>query len=182
MPSPFHQCLPDIAQDAASATAASQGPTSLIEVVRRLSSGSENLSDPTSGTANTTSERASKLAQLQRKYLVKLHALLVSGADPNLRDADNRTALLIASTEVFADFTKELLAYKADPNLPEKNGLSPLICAAGYGPLEIVKQLLSAAANVNAKTSAGITALMAAAVEGSPDIGLLLLNSGADKR
>ena len=105
-------------------------------------------------------------------------ALLLNGADPNIRSRSGRTPLFSSSgpawdensTNQNPDILKLLLKNGADPNLnfykPNKlettsiieNGTSPLMHAVSFGSLEKVKVLVQSGAEINYKNQRGVTA------------------------
>lgn len=107
------------------------------------------------------------------------------GADVNARDSygNERTALMVASSNDALDVIKELIALNADVNAQDIYGKTALMYAAEFSTnTEIIKTLIKANADVNAKDSDGMTALMLALSEDNinADTVRLLVASGAD--
>ena len=102
-------------------------------------------------------------------------ALLVHGANPNLRDTSTGVTALIVAADNYdtSDYIRLLLEYKADPNLAATDSLeanaTPLIAAA-YNRLESVKLLVDAGANANYVAPFYKSALHAALLSSKVDI------------
>lgn len=71
-----------------------------------------------------------------------VHACLKAGADPDVRNGDGKTLLMIACERNYPTIVDELLKVNADQNLQDKNGKSPLMYAAEKGKEKIVQLLL----------------------------------------
>jgi hypothetical protein len=116
--------------------------------------------------------------QLLHREVVK--TLLDGGADPNIKNKDGSTALMIASQDGHLEVVKTLLDGGADPNQKRK-GITALMLASQFGHLEIVKTLLDRGVDLNIKTdSHRATALMLASQYGHLEIVKTLLDRGAD--
>ncbi len=76
-----------------------------------------------------------------------LKFLLSKGADPNLRDGQGHTPLLLAVTLGQDGLIKDLTDYKANVNLPNSMGETPLIVAVHRRDLNMVRILLTAGAD-----------------------------------
>ena len=111
--------------------------------------------------------------------LARLKSLLDSGADPNRRDANGRTALVEAVAGGQAAAARALLAAGAHPNLTSSGGRTPLIEAAIGGHVEIARLLIAAGADVNLAERGAGSALEAAEREGYTEMAALLRRSGA---
>ncbi len=100
---------------------------------------------------------------------------LKTGANPDIRNAQGITPLMIASYKGYATLARILLSFGANPNLASISNIefnfgkllssksskaTALMLAALSGNLEIVVALLKAHANPNAQDSDGQTALM----------------------
>lgn len=117
-------------------------------------------------------------------------ALLINGADPNLKDDCNgESAMTVACNfgpnyEDLTEYVRLLLKYKGNPNIVIKTGESALIEASNTS-LESLKLLLKAGANVNYyipldSLYAGTTALTKAAMFNQIEIVKYLIDNGAD--
>ena len=107
-------------------------------------------------------------------------ALLRRGFDPNTRNAQDESPLMMAAIKGNEDAVKQLIARDADVN---KTGWTPLHYAASGGTeqhLRIAALLLENHAYIDAASPNGTTPLMMAAQYGSSDIVKLLLAEGAD--
>ncbi|HTG53070.1 MAG TPA: ankyrin repeat domain-containing protein, partial [Candidatus Tectomicrobia bacterium] len=71
---------------------------------------------------------------IQRDSLVDL--CLMERVDPNGRDGQGRTPLLIATSQQDWKTARRLLDAGAVVDLPDKNGFTPLMAAAMHGDLE----------------------------------------------
>ncbi|MBV8123391.1 MAG: ankyrin repeat domain-containing protein [Burkholderiaceae bacterium] len=104
--------------------------------------------------------------------------LLLRGTDPNLRDAQGQTPLLLALKEDSAKVYKVLLSHPGtDVNAISEQGETPLMLAAVKGRLDWVKELVARGAIVD---EPGWNAMLYAA--SGPDNGTVdwLLQHGAD--
>jgi ankyrin repeat protein len=117
--------------------------------------------------------------------------LLAAGADVNIRDHEDRTALYWAVSQGFFNIVQALLDKGADPDIKDSVGTTSLMEAAKNGYLNIVSVLLEHGAEINAvegadleygssPSTAGTTALIYAARGGHTDVVRLLLSRGAD--
>jgi uncharacterized protein len=141
-------------------------------------------------------------------HLELIEALLVKGANPNLRVKDNTLTRTIFTMQWFfedgatpfiraaqssdTDLMALLLKHGADPKAVTANGDSPLTVAGGIGwvdgvtyerspaqNLAAVKMLLDLGLDPNHANNEGRTALMGAALKGRPDVIQLLVERGA---
>ncbi|MDB4342005.1 ankyrin repeat domain-containing protein [bacterium] len=111
--------------------------------------------------------------------LSKVQQLLDSGADPNVEDYANHTALYYAAEKGHFNIAKLLLEKGA--KVDHESGDSALLWACHYGHVDIVKLLIENGADVNAKRSMDdSTPLCFAAHRNHKEIVELLLEKGAD--
>jgi uncharacterized protein len=109
----------------------------------------------------------------KRRDTVWLSFLLSKGADPNMRDRDGNSALMLASQLSFAEGISLLLDRRASVDLANNSGETPLIRAVQLRDLSTVRTLLVAGANPNkADTGAGLSARQYA--ERDPRAGAIL--------
>ncbi|MGE5417637.1 MAG: ankyrin repeat domain-containing protein [Acidobacteriota bacterium] len=92
---------------------------------------------------------------------------LKSGANVNVRDADQKTPLIWAVINRDVPTIKILLAYKADVNVKDKSTWTPLMYAAKRGYTDVISLLIAAKANVNLTDSRNMTAALFAAEAGN---------------
>lgn len=109
-----------------------------------------------------------------------LQMLLDGGADPNLLNQVQDSALGYAASKGFVKIVKILLEKGADPNLVLHDQLIALFAATSTANDEIVKLLLEAGTNVNHQDINGNTPLIQTSVKNNETIIKLLLDHGAD--
>lgn len=112
--------------------------------------------------------------------LAHLEQFLASGADVNVRDEENDTALIVGSRNGHAEIVRFLMARGADLEAANNSRTTALSAASQGGHAEVVKLLLTSGANINAKNTAGWSALALACAGGHPDVVDLLLQGNAD--
>lgn len=106
---------------------------------------------------------------------------LSQGFKPDVRDSQNRTALMYAAFNNQTAIIKALIAAKANVNLQDSIGTSVLMFAASGPGSESIQLLLDAGAQINmVDTNEHFSALMWAAAEGQLDNVKLLLKYNAD--
>lgn len=85
--------------------------------------------------------------------------LLLSGADPNLKDSTGFAVIHDVAREGFADTLQALLEFQADVNLEDAEGNLPLHLAAQEGHAPVVEALLARAdCKVGHRNKRGATA------------------------
>ena len=129
-------------------------------------------SGPRSGAALLDAIRAGDLDEVK--------ALLASGADPNAKDGEGWTALMLVTVKGHLDVARELLTAGADLHAENRKGWTALRFAVSMDDAEALRLLLGAGADVNGLDAEGDTALMQAAREKSVESLKLLLSHGAD--
>jgi uncharacterized protein len=112
--------------------------------------------------------------------LDRIHALIASGADANVPEADGSTALLWAAYQSDPEMVASLLDAGADPNVPNRFGVTPLLQASRTGVAPVVALLLDHGASLDAATLEGETPLMAASRAGSVAAVERLLEQGSE--
>ena len=107
---------------------------------------------------------------IQRDSLIEL--CLVDHVDPNGRDAQGRTPLLIATSQQDWKTAQRLIGAGAEVDLADKNGFTPLMAAAMHGNLEVFRELLSGSTNLHteAQSKQGSDLLGMALDGGNPEI------------
>uniref|UniRef100_A0A7S4UJM5 Protein kinase domain-containing protein n=1 Tax=Alexandrium monilatum TaxID=311494 RepID=A0A7S4UJM5_9DINO len=79
----------------------------------------------------------------------ELRRLLKSGADANMRDFDERSALHVAASHGQLECVKALLEHRADPNAPDLGGVTPLSAAQRHGFRAVEKELALAGGHMS---------------------------------
>ena len=103
-------------------------------------------------------------------HLEAVEELLESGADPNVTDESDRTALHWACQEGYERVVARLLEWGVDPDAVDRVGHTSLHIVTGENRLDLVKLLLQHGADVNLSRP-----LMLACSWGHEDIALELL-------
>ncbi len=88
---------------------------------------------------------------IQRDALVDL--CLMERVDPNGRDGQGRTPLLIATSQQDWKTARRLLDAGAAVDLADKNGFTPVMGAALHGDLEMFQLLLARSTNLHPENS-----------------------------
>jgi serine/threonine-protein phosphatase 6 regulatory ankyrin repeat subunit B len=102
--------------------------------------------------------------------------LLQGGANVNLKNQDDYTALILASSCGHAEVCR-LLCQNKGTIIDDKNkfGKSALIMAAEFGKLESVKTLLDFGADIDCCSDRGLSSLMLSSVKGMASTFSLLM-------
>lgn len=101
---------------------------------------------------------------IRSRDIAWLGFLLQANADPNIRDRDGNSPLLLAATARFSEAVKILLVVRAKVDQRNNAGETPLIKAVQANDLDSAKMLLDAGANPDlADNSAGYSARQYAA-------------------
>jgi ankyrin repeat protein len=90
---------------------------------------------------------------IQRDSLIDL--CLIEHVDPNGRDAEGRTPLLIATSQQDWKTARRLVDAGALVDLADKSGFTPLMAAAAHGNIDVFRLLLARTANLHAETRTG---------------------------
>jgi ankyrin repeat protein len=86
---------------------------------------------------------------IDRGSLINL--CLIENVDPNGRDAQGRTPLLIAATRQNWNLARRLIHAGALVDLADETGFTPLMAAAMHGNLDMFRLLLAQSANLHAE-------------------------------
>ena len=140
----------------------------VLDMVGRAGSSIVNTKDKTTGEG--------ALHILVRKDSPRfLEYLLQQKADPNIRDRDNNTPLILATMLGKAELVPILLNHGANPDAANSLGETPLILAVQHRDLDTVRQLVDKHANPDKADNVGLSARAYAARDGrSPEIVKLL--------
>jgi L,D-transpeptidase-like protein/ankyrin repeat protein len=96
-------------------------------------------------------EELVRAVTIQRDSLIDL--CLIEHVNPNGRDAQGRTPLLIATSQQDWKTARRLVEAGAKVDLADKNRFTPLMAAAMHGNLEIFQLLLARSTNLYAETT-----------------------------
>lgn len=107
--------------------------------------------------------------------------LLRAGASVAARDAQGRTALLLATRGNHVEAARLLIAARADVNAKDNIQDSPLLYAGAEGRNEILRMALDAGADLKSTNRYGGTALIPAAHHGHVETVRILLATSIDK-
>ena len=83
--------------------------------------------------------------------------LLKNKAEPDMKDSDKLTGLVVASNAGNFDIVKLLISYGADVNVKDGVSYTPVMYAAEDGRLDIVDFLVSKGAKLNTESTCTIT-------------------------
>lgn len=106
--------------------------------------------------------------------------LLDAGANIEVKDGWNWTALMVATRCDAIEIADLLISRGADIEAENDSGFTPLILASSNGAAETAGLLLSRGANVNAQGKEGWNALMCAAQENDKKTSEILIAHGID--
>lgn len=121
-----------------------------------------------------------------KKNFVGVVGMLKGGVDPNVKNAQGNTPLIISSSLGDTAAVRNLLAYNADVNATNNEGNTALIYAARYNHPNTILVLLSALTmqyktDLNMQNKRGETALYWAAAKGYAPVVKILLAQDADR-
>jgi len=168
---------------AATALAATAGPTSLADAAMREDKAAVRtlLSQKSDVNAAQTDGSTALLWASHADNLEMVQMLLAAGANPKAGNRYGITPLSEACLNGSAAVILKLLESGADANAPHTEGETPLMTAARTGNPDAVKVLLDHGAQVNpAEAWRGQTALMWAAAENHAEVVKLLIARGAN--
>lgn len=110
----------------------------------------------------------------------KVDYLIENGFDPDQRDPNTWTPLMITADRGFRETVMVLLNHGADVNAQNESGWTPLMFSTINGHSSIMSTLLEHQGNVNAERADGRTALMDASEKGHPNMVRTILEAGAE--
>lgn len=115
-----------------------------------------------------------------QKKFVGVDAMLKTGVDPNSRDKNGNTALIIAASYGDIQSAQALITYKANVNAANSTGMTPLLYAIQTQNKEMTELLLEKGADVNKTNLNNEGPLFWAAYFGNTRLVEDLLKLGAD--
>jgi len=110
--------------------------------------------------------------------VAEIKKLLAQGAEIDARDADGRTALLVATHANRIEAAKALIDAGADVNAKDNINDSPYLYAGARGHLNILKMTLSHGADLKSVNRYGGTALIPASERGHVETVRTLIKAG----
>lgn len=119
------------------------------------------------------------LAAANRGDAAQVRQLLASGADPNMHNAENDTAVFLAVGIESLESVKVLVEHGADVNAATVGGLTPLMLAAADGNKDVIAYLVAHGADLNLLSAANLRAVDMAELYKHPDVAALLRTYGA---
>jgi TonB family protein len=124
-------------------------------------------------------QRATLMGAITYGQVELVRQLLENGADPNTKDPNGNTLLMLVAGAGHVDLVRLLLAHGADIDAAAPVGSTALMFAAFHGHAEAVRVLLDNGADVNATADLGITAVRLAARNGHSEAIDVLVDYGA---
>ena len=133
------------------------------------------------GLPTTVAAQGDRLVDLARRQdRAAVRALVASGADVNVAQADGATALHWAAHWDDVEMAALLLRAGARVDAANDFGVTPLLLASGNGRPAMIALLLEAGADANAAAASGEVPLMAAARTGNLEVVDALLDRRAE--
>ena len=129
---------------------------------------------------DSSADPAGLLAAAAADDAATVRELLRQGVDIEARDANGRTALLLATHANAIDAARVLIEAGADVNAKDDIADSPYLYAGAEGPLEILRMTLEHGADLASVNRYGGTALIPAAHHGHVEIVRELLGTDID--
>ena len=146
------------------------GETALMHMARIISE-TQHAARNMSGNRNL----ARALKEIHAPSEKHLLDLINSGADPNLKNDRECTALILGAN--ILNFVKEMIKAGVDVNWKDRDGRTALAQAANLGAVDCMRTLIESGAEIN---SGSPPPLMSAAKKGHVDCMKLLIQEGAD--
>lgn len=131
-------------------------------------------------TAEPRRQRPALIEHARTGNVDRVESLLKDDADPNIRDARNRTVLQIAVEQQHDGIVKVLLDHGAHPDPRSERNRTPLHGAAERGDTLVLRVLIRGGAPVDLADDRGNTPLIEAVRNGRGEATRRLLDAGAD--
>lgn len=144
------------------------------EILRLLLEAGCGVNQPRASDGATALHRAAWYGQLGM-----VRKLLAGGADSDIRDAQDRTALVMAAQGDELEVVEMLLG-QCDVDARDCEGNSALHWAVAHGNEEMVQTLIAGGVNLDLQNEEGNSALMLSAGMGQLKMLHILLNNGSD--
>lgn len=133
------------------------------------------------GSGHSTELPDQRLIQAaHRNDVTAINVLLKEGVDLDARDAQGRTALLVAVDKNYIEVGTLLIEAGANVNVQDYSQDSPFLLAGARGNVELVKAMLNANPDFNLYNRFGGTALIPAAERGHVETVKVLLGTDLD--
>jgi beta-lactamase regulating signal transducer with metallopeptidase domain len=136
--------------------------------------------DFTTKAPSVNSNAAALIDDVVDKQPDAIRTLVRRGADVNVRQTGDGTALIIAAGHGEAGIVRELINLGANVNEASPGDGTPLIAAAKRGDATEVRELVDSGASVNEASMGDGNPLIAASAHGHLDVAELLVAKGAD--
>ena len=124
---------------------------------------------------NTNTLNEQLLQATQRSDKEAVLAILQQGADINVRDAQGRTPVMLATYQHNTDMVKTLLEADADVNIRDNDKANPLLHSAAMGWLDILQLAIDAHADTTLTNRHGGISIIPASERGHVEIVQTLL-------
>ncbi len=110
----------------------------------------------------------------------EIRDLVEDGADPNFRDEEGATALMLSIVSGTEEGVRALLEGGADPNLTLENGSTAVHMATATGQTALLRIILEHGGDPNIEAETGMTPVMMASMWSRADTVTALAEAGAD--
>ncbi|XP_078065724.1 dynein axonemal heavy chain 12 isoform X2 [Mustelus asterias] len=147
---------------------------------RKIVEAIKTASHPSTRECRTLKGETPLFLAVQLNLIDNVQYLLVKDCNPNAKDEEGNSALIVAIRNGAPDVTSLLLRFGAAVNLECINKRTALHEAAKLGRKDFVDLLIHAGAIIDPRSAFGLTPLALAAQNGYTEVVKLLLQKGAD--